>query len=79
MPDLAHFILSSSFIKLQRVELEHVSSLTFAGVFRALARVIRVLRVKSCRVFEFQVPRSSTSINWSKLGLKSIPSFFKLD
>ena len=38
----ACFISGSSFIKFQTVELEHVSSSTFAQVFRVLARKIHM-------------------------------------
>ena len=41
----AHFISSSSFIDFQTVEFEHVSSSTFAQVFRVLAQVIRVFQI----------------------------------
>ena len=58
----AHFISNSSFIEFQTVEFEHVSSLTFARVFRVLARVIRV----------FQVFSSSSLAEFEFWGLKLI-------
>ena len=76
----AHFISSSSFIEFQTVEVEHVSSSTFARVFLVLAQVcntsfsgffeinfsrVWVLMVKARRVFEFRVPRCSTTIHTS--------------
>ena len=45
VPDQAHYLASSSFIEFQTVELEHVSSSTFARVFLVLARVIRIFQV----------------------------------
>ena len=47
---------SLSFIELQTVEFEHVSSSTFAPVFQVLAQVIRVFQVfssSSLAEFEF--------------------------
>ena len=47
---------NSSFIEFQTVEFKHVSSSTFARVFRVLARVIRVFEVfssSSLAEFEF--------------------------
>ena len=46
VPDRAHFLSSLSFIEFQIVELEHVSSLTFARVFRVIAQVIQVFRAR---------------------------------
>ena len=62
MLERAHFISSSSFIEFQTVEFEHVSSSTFARVFRVLARVIRV----------FQVVSSSSLAKFEFMGLKLI-------
>ena len=42
VPDWDHFLSSSSFIQVQTVEFEHVSSLNFAQVFGVLAWVIPV-------------------------------------
>ena len=58
----AHFLLSSSFIEFQTVEFEHVTSSTFAQVFRVLAQVIRV----------FQVFASLSLAKFEILGLKLV-------
>ena len=45
VPDQAHFLSSSSFIKFKIVEFEHESSSNAAPVFRVTAQGIRVSRV----------------------------------
>ena len=40
VPNRAHFLSSSSFIKFQTVEFDHVSSSSVASVFRIMAQVI---------------------------------------
>ena len=49
VPDRAHFLSSSSFIKFQTVEFEYVSSSNSARVFRVLPRVIRVFQIFQAR------------------------------
>ena len=53
VPDRAHFLSSLSLIEFQTVEFEHVSSLTFARVFRVLARVTQVYQVFSSSTSNF--------------------------
>ena len=76
MPDQTYFLTNLSFIKFQTVEFQHVSSSTFAWVFRVLAQLIQVfsrlfelqfswvwaLSVKTRWAFEFWVAWSGTGI-----------------
>ena len=55
-PERAHFLLSSSFIELETVELKHVLSSNFTQVFQVFAQVIRVFQIfpsSSLAEFEF--------------------------